>query len=116
MHKYIVVKNPVSRVHDILKNEDDIFYDECANEILERVKREMDKGNDHYQDIWVPNRKINELLKIVYKLHALIPDYGVYVITDYKNNRCVIAVEWDMPIQKNVKKNKKIGTMFKTWF
>jgi hypothetical protein len=114
MHKYIVVKNPVSRVYDIIRNEDEIFYDECAFDITESVKREKEKGNDHYQDVWVPNRKINELLKVVYKLHALLPGDGVYVVTDYKTNRCVIAVEWDMdmdmPIQKNVKKNKK------SWF
>ena len=114
MHKYTVVKNPVSKVYDILKYEDGVFYDECTIDIIERVKREKEKGNDHYQDVWVPNKKINELLKIVYKLHALLPNDSVYVVTDYKTNRCVIAIEWDMdmdmPIQKNVKKNKK------SWF
>jgi hypothetical protein len=114
MHKYIVVKNPVSRAYDIIRNEDENFYDECALDIAERVKREKEKGNDNYQDFWVPNRKINELLNIVYKLHALLPDDSVYVVTDYRTNRCVIAIEWDMdmdmPSQKNLKKNKK------TWF
>lgn len=116
MQNYVVVKNPVRRVNDILKDEDEMYYQQYAKNIVERVKREMEKGIDCYKDIWITNNKINELLKIVYNLHTLLPDSSVYVITDYKNNRCIIAIEWDMPIQKNVRKNKKFATIFKSWF
>lgn len=98
-----------------MKGGDEVFYEQCTIEIVERVKIEKEKGKDGYQDMWVPASKIKELLKIVYKLQAVLPDCSVFVVTDYKNNICVILVEWDTPIQTIVKKNRKIN-IFKYWF
>jgi hypothetical protein len=115
MHKYTVVKNPIKRVYEILKGGDESFYEQCAIDIVESVKREKEKGESGYQDIWIPNNKIKELLKVVYKLHAFLPDDSVFVINDYKNNICSILVEWNMSIKKVVTKNKKIN-IFKSLF
>lgn len=115
MHKYTVVKNPVRKVDEMLKAEDEMYYEQYANDIVERVKREKDKGNDSYEDIWIGSRKIKEVLKVVFNLHVLLPDCNVYLVTDYKNNKCLILVEWVVPIEKIVTKNKKIN-IFKSLF